>query len=188
MLASSASAWRCSLLRPGSGDGTAIGQTVSESVAGDGRSANTELKNRRERAVYLQSTWRGCEPDTRGRFVRSDWRRRGFALQRSCAACGALDPGSLGHSSAYKLSNKSTHRRGAIALRQNWSRPQPRSAVRRTPKGTGTCFAVEDELPPSNPDWRQTPKGHASRAKLRATAFKWHAAASRQAKGGHTHF
>jgi hypothetical protein len=114
MLASSANAWRCSLLRLGPGGGTAIRPTVSESFSGDGRSANTELKNRKERAVCVQNTWRGCERENSGQLPAVS------GPLRVCASAEAV-PRGRSIAAAYGSSTKSTHRRGAIARRQKWS-------------------------------------------------------------------
>jgi hypothetical protein len=54
-LASSASAWRCSLLRLGSPGDAVIRTAVSESLGGDGRVADTGLKNRRKCAILCRA-------------------------------------------------------------------------------------------------------------------------------------
>jgi hypothetical protein len=52
----------------GSRGGAAMRAAISdnESFGGDGRLADTVLKNRSERAISLPNTWRDCEPDTSG--------------------------------------------------------------------------------------------------------------------------
>ncbi len=62
MLASSASARRCSMPRLGSRGGSAISGEVFESFADDRRAVNTGLKNRSERVASVQSPLRWCEP------------------------------------------------------------------------------------------------------------------------------
>jgi hypothetical protein len=80
-LSSSASAWRCSLLRLGSRGGTAIRAELTESFAANGRRGDTKLKNRTERAISLSSTSK-TDPQFRHAAPRSG--RLGDGNPRAC--------------------------------------------------------------------------------------------------------